>query len=84
MRKSIDATGNDIDTRASRATHGEGQGMGPPGKGRPWHDEIPPRMVKDNPEVGSFSQCNSCHRGAAEGVYNEHQVSIPGYGRWED
>jgi len=48
------------------------------------HDEIPARLVTGNPEVGSFSQCNSCHRGAAEGVYNEKQVSIPGHGRWED
>jgi hypothetical protein len=48
------------------------------------HDEIPARLVTGNPEVGSFSQCNSCHRGAAEGVFNEKQVSIPGYGRWED
>ena len=48
------------------------------------HDEIPARLITDNPEVGSFSQCNSCHRGAAEGVFNEKQVSIPGYGRWED
>ncbi|MBK1723807.1 diheme cytochrome c [Thiocystis violacea] len=48
------------------------------------HDEIPARMVKDNPRVGSFSQCNSCHRDAAKGVYNEHQVSIPGFGDWED
>ncbi|NEV62084.1 cytochrome C [Thiorhodococcus minor] len=48
------------------------------------HDEIPPRMVKDNPEVGSFSQCNNCHQGAAKGVYNDDQVRIPGYGRWED
>ncbi|MBK5963953.1 cytochrome C [Thiocystis minor] len=48
------------------------------------HDEIPARLVTGNPEVGSFSQCNTCHRGAADGVYNEHQVSIPGHGRWED
>lgn len=48
------------------------------------HDEIPARLVTGNPEVGSFSQCNQCHRGAADGVYNEHQVSIPGHGRWAD
>ncbi|RKT44016.1 diheme cytochrome c [Thiocapsa rosea] len=48
------------------------------------HDEIPARLVTGNPKVGSFSQCNSCHRGAAEGIYNEKQVSIPGHGRWED
>lgn len=41
------------------------------------HDEIPPRMVTGNPNVGSFSQCNTCHRGAADGIYNEHQVKIP-------
>jgi hypothetical protein len=48
------------------------------------HDEIPARLVTGNPEVGSFSQCNSCHRGADEGIYNEKQVSIPGHGRWDD
>ncbi len=48
------------------------------------HDEIPARLVTGNPDVGSFSQCNACHRGAADGVYNEHQVKIPGYGRWDD
>ncbi len=48
------------------------------------HDEIPARMVKDNPKVGGFSQCNRCHKGAAKGVYNEHQVDIPGFGPWED
>ena len=48
------------------------------------HDEIPARLVTGNPEVGSFSQCSSCHRGAAEGIYNEKQVSIPGHGRWDD
>ncbi len=41
------------------------------------HDEIPQRLVIDNPNVGSFSQCNTCHRGAENGIYNEHQVKIP-------
>jgi hypothetical protein len=41
------------------------------------HDEIPQRLVTGNPNVGSFSQCNNCHRGAADGIYNEHQVKIP-------
>ena len=48
------------------------------------HDEIPARMVADNPDVGSFSNCNACHQGAAEGVYDEDRVKIPGFGRWED
>ncbi|NCA69813.1 MAG: cytochrome C [Sphingobacteriia bacterium] len=48
------------------------------------HDEIPLGLVTDNPEVRSFSQCNLCHRGAADGVYNEDEVWIPGHGRWDD
>ncbi|MEY6432217.1 diheme cytochrome c [Thioalkalicoccus limnaeus] len=48
------------------------------------HDEIPLRLVTGNPEVGSFSQCDSCHGRANDGVYNEHDVVIPGHGRWED
>jgi hypothetical protein len=48
------------------------------------HHEIPKRLVANNPEVGSFSNCNACHQGAGEGVYNEHRVRIPGYGRWDD
>jgi len=48
------------------------------------HDEIPASMVVNNAEVGSFSNCNACHQGAVEGVYNEHQVKIPGFPKWED
>lgn len=48
------------------------------------HDEIPMRMVKDNPRVMSFSRCDACHTRAAEASFNEHEVRIPGYGRWED
>ncbi len=48
------------------------------------HDEIPARFVKTNSDVRSFSNCNACHTRADEGVYNEHEVRIPGVGRWED
>jgi hypothetical protein len=48
------------------------------------HDEIPSRLVKDNPKVGSFSQCDSCHRDAKSGYFSENKISIPGYGRWDD
>ncbi len=48
------------------------------------HDEIPQRMVKENPEVGSFSRCDACHTDAAEGRFDEHAVRIPRFGRWED
>ena len=48
------------------------------------HREIPQRLVSGNPQVGSFSQCDSCHRDAAQGKFNEHTVDIPGFGRWDD
>lgn len=48
------------------------------------HSEIPERLVSGNPQVGSFSQCDSCHKGAAQGKFNEHTVDIPGFGRWDD
>ncbi|MDH3342682.1 MAG: diheme cytochrome c [Gammaproteobacteria bacterium] len=48
------------------------------------HDEIPLRYVKDNKDVGSYSKCEACHTRADAGSYNEHEVKIPGVGRWED
>jgi hypothetical protein len=48
------------------------------------HDEIPRRMVQDNPKLGSFSKCAACHSNAKKGSYDEHQVVIPGVGKWED
>ncbi|HEY5717617.1 MAG TPA: diheme cytochrome c [Motiliproteus sp.] len=48
------------------------------------HDEIPPRMVTGNPQVGSFSQCDRCHQRAAQGDFDEDGVKIPGFGRWDD
>jgi Dihaem cytochrome c len=48
------------------------------------HHEIPIRMVKNNPQVGSFSRCDVCHVGANEGSYDEDSVRIPGMERWED
>jgi hypothetical protein len=48
------------------------------------HDEVPARMVKDNPKVGSFSNCAACHQGAEQGDFSEGRIDIPGVGRWED
>lgn len=48
------------------------------------HDELSRRMVQDNPEVKSFSKCEACHQSAEQGSYDEDQVYIPGYGRWDD
>lgn len=48
------------------------------------HDEIPVRMVTGNPKVNSFSNCNACHNKAEQGLFDEHDIRIPGYGRWDD
>jgi len=48
------------------------------------HDEIPKSMVSENPQVKSFSQCNACHAKAEQGLFNEHDVRIPGFGKWDD
>jgi hypothetical protein len=48
------------------------------------HDEVPMRLVSGNPEIGSFSNCQACHVGAAKGSFDEDDVRIPGVGRWED
>jgi len=72
--------------RSWRAT----QGLAPPLRitetdyFRGQHHEIPDKMVTGNPDVGSLSRCESCHREAELGNFDEHGVRIPGYGRWDD
>lgn len=48
------------------------------------HHEIPTRYISANPQVKSLGNCVACHAGAEQGIFSEHQVRIPGYGRWED
>lgn len=48
------------------------------------HGEVPARMVKNNPKVRSFSNCQACHVGAENGDFSERHINIPGFGRWED
>jgi Dihaem cytochrome c len=48
------------------------------------HSELPKKLVEDNPKVRSFSNCDSCHQKAKQGLYDEHDVRIPGFGRWDD
>jgi hypothetical protein len=48
------------------------------------HDEIPARFVAGNERVQSLSQCNTCHRDAERGRFDEDDVVIPGFGRWDD
>jgi hypothetical protein len=47
------------------------------------HREIPARAINANPGVVSLAQCQACHPRAEAGSYNEHDVAIPGIGRWE-
>lgn len=47
------------------------------------HREVPQRLVKDNPEVKSFSKCQICHTRAAEGSFSENEIDIPGHGKWD-
>ena len=48
------------------------------------HNEVPRRMIQDNPKVRSLSNCSACHTGAERGNYGERGIRIPGYGYWED
>lgn len=48
------------------------------------HHEVPSRMIQGNSQVKSLSRCNACHTRADAGAFNEHDVSIPGYGAWDD
>ncbi len=47
------------------------------------HDEIPKRLVVQE-EVKSFSHCAKCHTEAEKGIYDDDDVDIPNYGRWDD
>ncbi|MCC6543576.1 MAG: hypothetical protein IT392_03630 [Nitrospirae bacterium] len=35
-------------------------------------------------EVKSLINCNACHTRAAAGSYDELEIKIPGFGRWDD
>lgn len=48
------------------------------------HDEIPSRLIEGNEKVRSLSQCNACHQGAERGYFDEDDVVIAGFGRWDD
>jgi hypothetical protein len=48
------------------------------------HREIPPGLLRQTEREISFSNCDSCHTRALQGSYNEHEIRIPGIGRWDD
>jgi hypothetical protein len=48
------------------------------------HRGVPARVFNNNPKLSSLSQCAACHGDAKQGMFSERQISIPGYGRWDD
>ncbi len=48
------------------------------------HEEIPDRVVRGNAKVGSLANCDACHARVKAGSFDEDEIEIPGYGRWED
>ncbi|WJW74300.1 diheme cytochrome c [Thiohalobacter sp. IOR34] len=48
------------------------------------HREIPQRLVSGNSRVRSLSNCDACHTRADQGSFSEHEIHIPGYGRYQD
>lgn len=48
------------------------------------HRELKRKMVEDNPQVKSYSRCAVCHTKAETGSYNEGEITVPGFGKWEN
>lgn len=48
------------------------------------HDEVPLSIRRGQGQVKSMSNCDACHTNAKQGSYSEHEIRIPGRGRWED
>jgi cytochrome c553 len=48
------------------------------------HHEIPQKMINDNKDVKSLSNCDACHTQAAKGVFDADTVRIPNYPDWDD
>jgi hypothetical protein len=40
--------------------------------------------VKNNPEVGSLSRCQTCHTDGDEGRFSERAINVPGHGPWKE
>lgn len=47
------------------------------------HDEVPRRLVDNNDQVRSFSNCTACHTRAQSGSFEEDEVRIAGHGKWD-
>jgi len=45
------------------------------------HSGISEALIKKNDQVQSLSYCDKCHQKAADGIYDDDSVTIPGKGR---
>jgi hypothetical protein len=41
-------------------------------------------MVKENEDVNSLSNCDTCHTQAEKGVFDDDTVKIPNFPEWDD
>jgi len=47
------------------------------------HREVPKRAIIQK-ELKSISNCMACHTDAKDALYNERNILIPNFGRWND
>ncbi|NPA27569.1 MAG: cytochrome C [Epsilonproteobacteria bacterium] len=47
------------------------------------HKKIPKKYIKQK-EVKTIANCIACHKDAQEGIYDEDNIFIPNYGKWDD
>jgi hypothetical protein len=47
------------------------------------HSEIPLRLIEQE-KVRSLAHCGRCHEGADKGNFDDDDVVIPNYGRWDN
>lgn len=48
------------------------------------HHEIPKKMIVDNPDVQSQSNCTACHTKADKGIFDSDTVDIPNFDKFKD
>jgi len=48
------------------------------------HDDLSDKHIKNNPKVKTLSNCKVCHREAEKGLFDDDDVVIPNFGKWDD
>ncbi|MDK9694692.1 MAG: diheme cytochrome c [Sulfurimonas sp.] len=47
------------------------------------HRELSAKHIEQK-EVKSLANCMACHTKSDKGSYNEREINIPNFGKWED